>query len=76
MSEFDQLNDQVLNAHQVGDSKTLSDIYHMLGQQELADDHITAGCFLLTQAYVYALEAGDPRVPEIHKILMAHGREE
>ena len=76
MTRFERLNDQVLKAHEVGDQATLIDIYHMLGQEELAAEKVTSACFLLTQAYVYALESGDPRANEIHKILKSHGREE
>ncbi len=76
MSRFERLNDQVLTAHQNGDRATLVDIYQMLGQEELAANNITSACFLLTQAYVYALESGDVRATEIHKILKSHEREE
>jgi hypothetical protein len=76
VSRFSRLNDQVLQAHEQGDHATLVDVYDMLGREELAVNEITSACFLLTQAYVYALESGDPRATEIHKILKSHGREE
>jgi hypothetical protein len=76
VTRFERLNDQVLKAHVAGDQATLVDIYHMLGAEELAEENITSACFLLTQAYVYALESGDPRATEIHEILKSHGREE
>lgn len=76
VDDFERLNAMVLNAHETGDTKTLVDVYHMLGAQELAENKVDAGCFLLTQAYVYALESGDPRSGEIHQILKDHGREE
>lgn len=76
MSRFERLNSQVLKAHETGDSKTLMDIYQMLGTEELDKGKVTSGCFLLTQAYVYALEANDTRAAQIHAILKSHGREE
>jgi hypothetical protein len=76
VSRFERLDEQVLKAHEQGDHGALVDVYHMLGDEELAGGKITSGCFLLTQAYVYALEAGDARANEIHKILKSHGREE
>ena len=33
------------------------------------------GCFLLTQAWVFALEAGDSRAEELRARLIAQGRE-
>jgi hypothetical protein len=76
VNRYERLNDQVLRAHEQGDHGTLIDVYHMLGAEELTAGKITSGCFLLTQAYVYALETGDVRANEIHKILKSHGREE
>ena len=76
MNRFERLNSQVLKAHETGDQKTLVDIYHMLGQEELDQGDVPAASFLLTQAYVYALESGDSRATEIHQLLKAHGREE
>lgn len=76
MNRFKCLNDQVLKAHEAGDQATLIDVYHMLGEEELVAENITSACFLLTQAYVYALESGDARAIEIHEILKSHGREE
>jgi hypothetical protein len=76
VNRFERLNDQVFRAHEQGDCKTLIDVYRMLGLEELADKKVTSACFLLTQAYVYALESGDARATEIHEILKSHGREE
>jgi len=76
MSRYERLNSQVLRAHETGDAQTLVDIYHMLGCEELAKQDITSGCFLMTQAYVYALESADRRTTEIHATLKQYGREE
>ena len=76
MTRFEHLNSQVIKAHRIGETSLLVDIYDMLGAEELEKGAITSGCFLLTQAYVYALESGDLRASRIHKILQSHGREE
>ena len=76
MTRFEQLNSQVIKAHRIGETSLLVDIYDMLGTEELEKGAITSGCFLLTQAYVYALESGDLRASRIHKILQSHDREE
>ena len=76
MTRFEHLNSQVIKAHKIGETSLLVDIYDMLGTEELGKGAITSGCFLLTQAYVYALESGDLRASKIHKILQSHGREE
>ena len=76
MTRFEHLNSQVIKAHKIGETSLLVDIYDMLGAEELEKGAITSGCFLLTQAYVYALESGDLRASRIHKILQSHGREE
>ena len=76
MTRFEHLNSQVIKAHKIGETSSLIDIYDLLGAEELEKGAITSGCFLLTQAYVYALESGDLRASRIHKILQSHGREE
>lgn len=74
--DYDRLNAEVLQAHSEGDNVTLVKVYKMLGEDELAKGRELEGAFLLTQAYVYALEVGLPDAHEIHKILAACGREE
>ena len=76
MTRFEHLNSQVIKAHKIGETSLLVDIYDMLGAEELEKGAITSGCFLLTQAYIYALESGDLRASRIHKILQSHDREE
>ena len=41
----------------------------------LEKNEIDAACFYLTNAYILALETGDPLASDLHKILTAHGRE-
>jgi len=76
VTRFDRLNSKILNAHKNGNINILVDIYFMLGNEELKKSAIKSGCFLLTQAFVYALEAGDSRAQEIRQILISYGREE
>ena len=58
MSRIDRLNSKVLDAHKNKALNILVDIYLMLGIEELNKSKIKSGCFLITQAYVYALEDG------------------
>ncbi len=76
MTRFERLNTKILDAHKNGNINILVDIYFMLGNEELKKSAIKSGCFLLTQAFVYALEAGDSRAQEIRQILISYGREE
>ncbi|MDB4017125.1 hypothetical protein N9493_03780 [Amylibacter sp.] len=76
MTRFDRLNSKILNAHKNENINILVDIYFMLGNEELKKSAIKSGCFLLTQAFVYALESGDCRAKEIREILISYGREE
>ncbi|MEO0936851.1 MAG: hypothetical protein AAFY38_01710 [Pseudomonadota bacterium] len=55
-----------------GDTAALITVYTLAADQ--ARDVDTA-CFLLTQAYVYALEAGDARAATLRARLVAEGRE-
>ena len=76
MTRLERLNTKILDAHKNGNINILVDIYFMLGNEELKKTAIKSGCFLLTQAFVYALEAGDSRAQEIRQILISYGREE
>ena len=76
MTRLERLNTKILDAHKNGNINILVDIYFMLGNEELKKTAIKSGCFLLTQAFVYALEAGDCRAQEIRQILISYGREE
>lgn len=76
MIDFERLNAEVLQAQETGNSAALVKIYKDLGDGELVAGRELEGAYLLTQAYVYALEAGLPIAQEIHKILAALGREE
>jgi len=66
------LDDQLLEAHEHDDRPALIALYLEAGK--LAETEDAAG-FYLTHAYVFALEAGDPRAPDIKAQLVAMGRE-
>lgn len=62
-------------AFAANDLRMISDVYEQAAHvKAAAGDNYGAG-FLLTQAWVYALEAGDPRAVELRARLIAQGRE-
>jgi hypothetical protein len=58
-----------------GNAKTLVEIYIRAADEKEAQGDIDAACFLLTHAYVYALESGSDSVLAINRRLVDHGRE-
>lgn len=67
------LHTRMLAAHEGPDPAVLIALY-----TEAADraNDLNASCFFLTHAYVFALEAGAPQAPTLHRRLKRHGREE
>ena len=70
MSDLDA---QMIAAHEAADSPALIRLYTQAADET---DDLTAACFYLTHAYVFALEAGAPEAKTLHARLKAHGREE
>lgn len=70
---MNDLDAQMIAAHEAGDQTALIRLYAQAADQ--AND-LTAACFYLTHAYVFALEAGAPEASELHARLKAQGREE
>ncbi|MEM1046982.1 MAG: hypothetical protein AAGL24_12545 [Pseudomonadota bacterium] len=70
-----RLDDALLDAHAREDRETLVALYAEAGDHELAAGNVDAGCFFLTHAYVYALEAGHPDADRLHAVLKRHGRD-
>ena len=70
---MNDLDARMIAAHEDGDQQALIRLYTQAADQ--AND-LTAACFYLTHAYVFALEAGAPEAPALHARLKAHGREE
>lgn len=70
------LNDAILAAHAADDLAALVTLYREAGDQSEAAGEIDACCFFLTQAYVFALDTGDPGSDDLRARLVAHGRDE
>ncbi len=69
-------NTRLLAAYARGDGREMMQIYQAAGRVALDAGDIDAGCFLLTQAYVYGLELGAVEAEELRAILVQYGREE
>ena len=70
------LDQKILLAHARGDGNRLAGLYLQAANEKQLLGNIDATCFFLTQAYVFALEAGSDLVPEINCRLVEQGREE
>ena len=68
------LDDALLAAHIAKDNATLVRLYRQVGEAALDADEVQ-GCFYLTHAYVFALEAGMAEAEDLRVILAARGRE-
>ena len=72
---LDELNRQIIQASRTGDGDRLAELYLLAGREFIDSERINTGCFFLTQAYIFALEAGLESSREILSILIAHGRD-
>jgi hypothetical protein len=70
------LNQKIMAAHDMNDTTTLGILYLKAGKFFIANGDIDHGCFLLTAAYVFSLEAGITQAMEAKEVLINHGREE
>lgn len=61
-------------AHEDGDPTRLSKLYERAANALIEAGDTDAACFFLTQAYVFALEAGAPKAEELKRRLKAHDR--
>ncbi|MGR3711689.1 MAG: hypothetical protein ACU0A6_01010 [Shimia sp.] len=68
----DLLQSQLLAAHAAGDRKALVNLYVQAANG--ASSEVARG-FFLTHAYVFALESGDPTAHDLHRQLVALGRD-
>lgn len=66
------LNARLLAAHDTQDTSLLSMLYTQAAATSAEPD---AAGFYLTQAYIFALEAGLPEAADLHKQLVAMGRD-
>jgi hypothetical protein len=67
-------DDTLLKAHLAKDNEALVRLYRQAGEAALSGDE-RQGCFYLTHAYVFALEAGMSEASELHELLKSRGRE-
>lgn len=66
------INDALLAAHAAGDACRIATLYAQAAEQET---DIAARAFLLTQAYIFALEAGSAQAARLRADLVALGAE-
>ena len=66
------LHARILVAHAAGDRAAMAALYAEAAEQVQGED---AQAFFLTQAYVLALEAGQPAAARLHARLCAMGRD-
>jgi hypothetical protein len=68
---------ELMDALRDGDKARVAALYAAEGRRLLADGRIDAACFLMTNAYVFALDAGDlDRAADLHETLCRNGRDE
>lgn len=71
MPKANDLNAQLIAAHNAGDKRGLVTLY--IQAADTAADVNTA-CFFLTHAYIFALEQNHPAIDRLHARLKRHGR--
>tara|TARA_B100000287_G_scaffold401197_1_gene421040 strand:- start:101 stop:337 length:237 start_codon:yes stop_codon:yes gene_type:complete len=70
-----QLNIELLEAFNRGDKKEIVDIFSRQGFRDLKEGNMRSGFFLITQAYIYALEEGFCEASFLYETLQKAGRE-
>lgn len=68
------LDTAIINAHESGDRSGIMALYHEAALRFEEDGLVDGAAFFLTQAYVFALEAGDSLATDIAAKLRAMGR--
>jgi len=70
------LHDRILRAHAQGDTSELARLYRLAAEEAEAQGRIDEACFYFTQAYVFALDAGEEEIAaDTRTRLVRHGRE-
>ena len=69
------LDGQIIAAHAAQDNLTLADLYQRAARLKLDLGDGEAAGFLMTQAFVYALDSGHSDASSIRAWLAADGRE-
>ena len=57
-------------------AKKIMLIYESEGRKELEAGNVDLACFLITQAYIFALEAGASKSKTLYSFLKYYGRED
>ena len=70
-----ELDEELLAAHAAEDGARLVNGYARAADLAEGEGDVDRACFFLTQAWIFALEAGDIRANELRARLVAHGRE-
>ena len=74
---FDDLDREIIEAHARADWGRLATLYAQAAQYYMAVKEFEHAAFLLVNAYVWALEAGEESVAaNAHRALVAMGREQ
>lgn len=69
------LDQALLDAHDQNDGAALANIYTQAADRSEAAGNENETCFFLTQAYVFALEAGLPEAAYLNERLVGYGRD-
>ena len=72
----DNLNDRLLAAHAAQDVAALPRLYKAAAEQAENTGDIHRTCFYLTQAWIFALDAGIPMAGELKERLVTYGRDQ
>ena len=70
-----ELDAAILAAHAEGDGWLLCDLYERAATIKQTEGDEEAEAFLLTQAFVFALECAHPRADALQRALFERGRE-
>ena len=71
----DALHQQLLEAHASENVELLATLYGRAATEAESRACVDEACFFLTQAYVFALEAGAPDAAEFNRRLAHYGRD-
>ena len=69
------LDTQLLVAHDTQDYDALVRLYTQAADEKEAVNDIEATCFFLTQAFIFALDSGNPQMVDLNQRLVTYGRE-
>ncbi|MEO4042875.1 hypothetical protein AAFN47_14825 [Hoeflea sp. CAU 1731] len=73
---IERIDAELLAAHERSDGQALAWLYEAAAAFKDEQGDVDAACFFLTQAYVFALEAGLDQSAALRERLIANGREE